>query len=149
MLKIRSTEKLATSNSQGFCDMSREMLSYNENIRKGITTIVIEETLFQEKNSVRTITEVENDVEVEKEIEIVERLIVENRIAKAYTYKASEIDSFYSAYGSTISKIESFSQQQDLNKQTILLLHTSEANRQGMSNWVADTEHVIVLKFTE
>lgn len=140
MIKIRSTQKLATSTIEGLCDVSRQMISYNEDLEKGMVTIIVKDQLFQEK-----------EIDVDGDL-IIERKIIEDRIAKPFKYKSEVIDFMFSNYGQTISKTKSYTEQQNVNKSTILLAQTISASERGwlgMNEWINDTEHNIVNKFSE
>ena len=125
------------------------MLTYKEDIRKGTITTVVNDQLFQEKEVQKTITVIENEEEVEQEITVTERVIIEDRIAKAFTCKASKIDSLFSEHGGSILTTNDYTDQHDTNKLNILMLQTSLANWQQMDEWIVDTEHELVKQFSE
>lgn len=141
MISIRSTAKTATTKTKGLSDVVRTMQSYKTDDLTGKTTIVIKSEFFQEK----TVTK---NVDGEEQ-EVVERIIVQSDISEAFNFEREKIDAFFSAYGTTISKTKSYSDQQDQNKLIILLAQTVDAKWEGMTEWIPDTEHEIVSQFTE
>lgn len=153
MIKIRSTEKLATSATKGLCDVARQMLSYNEDLVTDQITIVIKDELFQEQNASKTIESYDDDGNiVESQVDIVERLIIESKQPKAFHYNKKFIDGVFSALGTTISKTKSYTDQQNVNKLSILIAQTVSASNTGwygMINWMPDTEHELVNTFSE
>jgi hypothetical protein len=154
MIKIRSTEKLATSNTQGNCDITRQMLSYKEDLTIGKVTIVIEDNLIQEKEVTKTVKEIVDDVETDVEVTVNERVVIEKRQPRAFIYPSAFIDAIFSQIGTTISKTKSYSEQSNANKITILIAQTVSASDDGsgwhnMTNWIPDKEHELVDKFTE
>ncbi len=140
MIVIRSTAKTATTRTKGLSDVVRTMQSYKTDDLTGETVIVIKSEFFQEKTVTKSVDG--------EEQEVVERKIVQSDIAEAFSFKREEIDAFFSAYGTTISKTKSYSEQQDQNKMTILLAQTVDAQWEGMTEWIPDTEHTIVSNFS-
>lgn len=140
MIVIRSTATTATTRTKGLSDVVRTMQSYKTDDLTGETVIVIKSEFFQEK----TVTK---NVDGEEQ-EVVERKIVQSDISEAFSFRREQIDAFFSAYGTTISKTKSYSEQQDQNKMTILLAQTVDAQWEGMTEWIPDTEHTIVSNFT-
>lgn len=150
MIKIKSTEKLATSNTKGLCDVTREMVSYKEDLKTGRVTIVVVDKLIQEKNSTRTVTQQIDGNDVDVEINVIERVVIETRQPIPFTFDSNTIDAMFSSLGTTISKTKSYTEQQNTNKTTILIAQTVQGNGwQGMTNWIADTEHLLVSEFSE
>lgn len=141
MIAIRSTAKTATTKTKGLSDVVRTMQSYKTDDLNGKTTIVIKSEFFQEKTVTKNVDG--------EEKEVVERIIVQSDIAEAFSYSRQEIDGFFSAFGITISKTKSYSEQQDANKITILLAQTVDAEWEGMTEWIPDTDHEIVSQFSE
>ena len=82
-------------------------------------------------------------------INVVERLIIEKKKSKAYVYKINEIDEFYQSIGSSITKTKGFSTGLLDNLTKVLIVQTSNFERQTMKNWIADTPHQIVHEFTK
>lgn len=151
MIKIRSTQKLATSDKYGLCDIVRQMLSYSEDLVTGKVTIIIKDQLVLEEAKQRVEMQLVDEVETEVTVDFVERMIVEDRIAKAFVFPNATIDSLFSLIGSDILKAENYTTQQNATKTTILIAQTISASAngwQGMNSWEEDTEHEIVTKFT-
>lgn len=155
MIKIRSTQKQASSNTKGLCDLTREMKSYHEDLSSGKITIIVADELFKEKEVTKIIKEIDNEGnEVEKEVIIVERLIIEKRQPIPFIFSTSFIDTVFLSTGITISKTKSYTAQQNELKTIILIAQTKTAGEnntgwQGMNDWVKDTPHEIVTEFTE
>lgn len=137
MIKIRSTEKLATSNSQGLCDIVRTLSKFTFDLEKNQIGTIVTDQLFQEQ-----------EVEID-EVTVVERRIIESRQGKAYLFNIEDIDNFYQIIGSSITKTKGFSTGLKENLVSVLIAQTAEASRQTMSNWIPDTEHILVKEFTE
>lgn len=137
MIKIRSTEKLATSNSKGLCDVVRTLSQFTFDLEKNVVKTIVTDQLFQEQ-----------DIETDGEI-VTERIIVEQRQGVAYEFPITAIDQLFQAVGTSITKTKGFSTGLFENLTTVLNYQTKEATRQTMTEWIADTEHVIVTKFTE
>ncbi len=145
MIKIRSTEKLATSNSDGLCDMLREMSSFNFNIETLTFTTIVKDSLFQEKEIETQVTDDEGNT-IDKTI--VERKVIEERQAIAYKYTVDSIEEFYQLLGQTISKSTGFSNGLIANLTVVLIAQTGQYKRQTMTNWIVDTDHTIVKEFS-
>ncbi|AUS04474.1 hypothetical protein [Pseudotamlana carrageenivorans] len=137
MIKIRSTQKLATSNSKGLCDVQRTLSNFTFDLEKRVIRTIVTDVLFQEQ-----------EIEIDEET-ITERLIIETRQGEAYEYTIKEIDDFYALIGTDITKEEGFSVGLLSNLTSVLIAETSSYERQTMSNWIPDTEHVLVHEFTK
>ena len=150
MIKIRSTETLATSNSYGLCDVLRQMLSFRFYPLDNTFTTIVQDTLFQEQEATinQDVLDENGDITGSEEVNIIERMIIEKKQAKAYTYNMSLIDGFHSELGTSITKTDGFSKGLTENLKLVLIAETVKYTRQGMSNWVDDTEHVVVNKFS-
>ena len=131
MIKIRSTEKLATSNSNGLCDIERTMLSFKFDLEKGLITTIIEDKLFQEVDSQYEDDE-GNLVNYKK------RNVIEIKKPAAYNFSINEIDYFYSIIGSDITKEVGFTNGLNKNLESVLIAQTIEAERHTMKNWIID-----------
>ncbi len=84
MIAIRSTEKKATSNNDGNCDVLRKLVGFRFDIKNMFFETDIVDSLFIEKKIVKNI---DNEGKpVEKAITIIERIIIETRIQKTYKY---------------------------------------------------------------
>lgn len=136
MIKIRSTQKLATSNSNGLCDVVRTLSKFSFDLEKQQVSTIVTDQLFQEQ-----------EIEVDGET-IIERIIIEERQGKAYLFKVEDIDNFYQIIGTSITKTIGFSSGLSKNLTDVLIAQTVGAKRQTMTNWIPDTDHVIVSQFT-
>lgn len=157
MQTIRSTEKLASTNTHGLCDVKRTIVS-NTDIRdrdtgeKTHVKLIILSRKFQEQT-------IEVDEEVNGEIikkEITERLYItgDNTVEKnhehAWTFKAEEIE-----YFKTLLAEQLKGKNDEQQKLIIFIAQTQTAGEdgkgwQGMQNWIPDTsDFVVVSKFTE
>ncbi|AUS06492.1 hypothetical protein [Pseudotamlana carrageenivorans] len=145
MIKIRSTEKLATSNSDGLCDVQRTLSSFTFDLDKQVVKTIVTDVLFQEQ-TIEQIQEIDGE---EQPVNIVERRIVEQRQGVAYQFSVAEIDAFYQNIGSDITKEIGFSTGLKDNLTSVLIAETTSYQRQTMANWVPDTPHVLVNEFTE
>ena len=74
---------------------------------------------------------------------------METRQSVAYTFKVMEIDDVFQSIGSSITKTKGLSKGLIQNLNDVLIAQTSQAKRQGMMEWIPDTDHVIVQKFSE
>lgn len=137
MIAIRSTQKLATSNSNGLCDVARHLSKFQFDLENNKVTTNVQDFLFQEQ-------------EIQKDgVTITERKIIETRIGKSFNYSFNEIDGFFQMVGSNITKESGFVPGLINNLSTVLIAETSLFKRQTMTEWILDTDHVIVSKFTE
>lgn len=99
-LKIRSTEKLATSNTKGLCDVERVITNYrdvyDDNGAKISTCIIIKSRMFQEQRFNKKIVNVdENEVEQTKIVEITERkYILGNDDENVWSFTNAQIENF-------------------------------------------------------
>ena len=150
MIKIRSTQKLATSNSDGLCDMQRTLSNFRVDIEKQTVSTIVQDKLFQEQDFTVDITETDSEgVETTTPVTTTERKYVNTKQATAYSYSFAEIDGFYDQLGSDITKATGFTTGILENLVTVLIAQTSFYERQTMSNWILDnSEHVEVRQFT-
>ena len=137
-VKIRSTETLAVSAKYGLCDVTRQMISYSEDIRTGYIKVVVQDELIQEQIVDDTITE---------------RKIVFKSGPIPYLFSSSEIDTYYSVIGSDILTSGSYTAQSNVNKEAILIGQTISASPTGwygMTIWIKDdSDHEIVTEFSD
>lgn len=160
MLTIRSTEKLAKSEHNGLCDISRKLKTFT--IEKNSFTVGIEDKLFQEKvfeymTYDYVLNEETNEVEqVENGLEqVTERIIIEDKGIVFKTYPLSLLDEVFEAVGTDIVKgANGFKEQFLVNALTIVIAQTQTADDvdntgwHGMLNWVEDTPHKIVYELS-
>jgi hypothetical protein len=148
-MKIKSTEKLAPSQTEGLCNVSREMLFFNQNLKQKTVTVLIQDSLIQENPRTITITktvkdELGNRVPQTEEIDIIERKIIKTLPSQEYTYPDSKIDLIFESVGSNITLgSNNYSEQHNTNKLAIFLAQTITASENGsgyykMIDWVLD-----------
>tara|TARA_R110000772_G_scaffold16390_3_gene46610 strand:- start:98 stop:544 length:447 start_codon:yes stop_codon:yes gene_type:complete len=142
MIKIRSTEKLATSNSNGLCDVLRELSSFSFDLKKNVVKTIVRDCLFKEQEV--PFVDDQGDDQV-----YTERIILEVRKEALFSYKIEEIDSFFQAVGTDITMLSGFSTGLQDNLGVVLSMQTTLAERQTMTNWIVDTPHILVKEFSE
>jgi len=151
-LKIRSTEKLASSNTQGLCDVERTIKSfsdeYNNKGEKVNTIVVIESRMFQEKTIQQTINEGELDEEI---INVVERKYIPgNDHIHPWKFSAEEIIQMETAMAELLTGLN-----EEEKRLSVFIQLTKTAGEygngwQGMSNWIPESEnYTIVTQFTQ
>lgn len=157
MQTIRSTEKLASTNTHGLCDVKRTIVS-NTDIRDRVTGVkthvklIILSRKFQEQ-AIEIEEEIEGEI-VKKQITERKYITGHNTVEKdhenAWTFKVEEIDYFKTLLAQQLEG------KSDEEQQLIIFIaQTQTAGEngkgwQGMQNWVPDTsEYVIVNEFTK
>ena len=139
MITIRSTQKLAMSPEHGPCDVTREMVLWNEynNFNKRIIRVDVIDRFIQEK--------VVNG--------ITERIILSTKSKEEFYYTPEEIDAAFTSLGSDILTSGSFTGQLDTNKEIVLVAKTvgaSDTGYHGMTTWAEDADpYVLVTEFSE
>lgn len=153
MIKIRSTEKLAISNKNGLCDITRHLVSYKEDLVNNKVTVIIKDELIQEQEAIKEVTVIVDGSEVTENVTITERVIIGELKTQAFVYTTDFIDSVFSTIGVDILKTSSYTNQSNQNKIIILIAQTVSASTDGtgwynMTNWIPDTEHELVANFS-
>lgn len=153
MLKIRSTEKLATSNTDGKCDIERTILSYTDdydnNGQKVSTRILIKSLLFQERTVEETITtgQTETSSGTTETITVTERRYVpmNNHSVREWAFTTEEINDIRTALGSQLD-----GKTEEEQRLIAFIAQTEQAGNdgngwQGMNIWIPDTEEYRVV----
>lgn len=163
MIKIRSTQKLAKSEHNGLCDISRNFKVFTINILKGTFSVGLHDQLFQEKEVTKDIIEQQEDPENNRKYidvvigteDIIERKVVDDKGLRHFTYPLALLDGVYEIVGSDIVKgANGFSEQFMANALPIIMAQTISANPDGsgwhgMTEWEQDTTHKLVNSFSE
>lgn len=149
--KIRSTEKLASSNTHGKCDVMRVMLESkikrtNEGIKREIGAIIKSRHFLEQDLEVET-TDVDGVTTTET---ITERMYVKGNDHEAYWGFSVEKEAFYREQLASIMDGKT-----EEEKQFIMFVAQTQTagfdggGWQGMLNWIPDTEeHTVVEQFT-
>lgn len=148
MLKIRSTQKLASSHTKGLCDIERIITDYRElydevtGIKKGIF-VTIQSKHFQEQ-TIQVLDENENTVDV-----VERKYITSNQHIETWTFIPEEIEGFKTLLASELE-----GKNEEEQKLIVFIEQTKTAGSEGkgwngMDNWIPDTdEHIIVEEFS-
>lgn len=141
-LKIRSTEKLASSNTQGLCDVERVIKRYSDNYdNNGLkigTIIIIKSRMFQEKEVVtKEVDDDGNEVDV-KTIE--RRYINGNDHERAWEFTTQQIDAFREQLKDQLK-----GKNENEQRLIVFIAQTQVAGDngkgwQGMSIWTPDVQ---------
>ena len=147
-IKIRSTVEAIPTTTRGNCFISREVTAMVFDFKKQTSRPHILEQLFKEKNWVNEVGET-----------ITERIIIEGKYknyALEDAYIDADIDGLFNFLATDIIATNSFmSKFRDLNHDSLLFdtqnIINSEPPMYGLtiSEWVKDTDHVIVNEFSE
>lgn len=160
MLKIRSTEKLASSNHNGLCDVQRIITSYRDNYKNGVKTsteVSIRSIFFQEQEVELAVKDNSGSLTYDESGNVITELVKERK------YFIEE--SHQGIWRFTNAEMEQMEQlladqlegkSEDEKRLIAFIAQTKTASLdgtkgwQGMDIWIPDTEdYVEVNKFSE
>ena len=160
MLKIRSTEKLASSNHNGLCDVQRIITSYRDNYRDGVKTsteVTIRSRFFKEQEVELAVKDNSGSLTYDGNGDVITELVKERRYLieeshqGTWRFSNSEIEQMEQLLADQLEgKSEDEKRLIAFIAQTKTASEDSSTGWQGMDLWIPDTENYVeVNKFSE